>query len=743
MQLRFYVAGKRRFHCYIAILLKMAYGEGGKDLLTEFWETMNPSLSRASAHCSLLRAAAILFITTPLFAPIRVLAQSQNAPSPRLPDMSFYDCASITADTAASTRHIGQVIQGLYNEWYEYYTLSQDEPRLACIGLARPTPRQLSGAEAKAFLTNSFAVGAPAASSFDRPQALPGATSPTDIEPDNVQAEPLKGVRRPAPPADGSLPTDPGKAPNTPEQPPLPASKDFEPPGAVVAPAKEHGTSLVTQPAPAAGFEKPATVGVEDRQVIPNTQSFPWNTLAYLSVTYPTNASFRCSATLVSPYVVLTAGHCVHDKTRGGYVTSARVYPGQNQATLGDNTPIRPYGVKSDVQSTQTTLEWTQISGDDKYLVSQYRYDIAAIEFKTPFTHTSTFMPVMYASTGTPVTNAGYPAQIKSTDAFGLYAEAANETDNSFFGLHSSHLREFLIDASGGNSGGPFFYVDPSTGQRYLVGSLSYGDDLNDSAGGPWYDSWNQALISGWASWTPAAAAAGSVTGLRVASIFGSTQPSMESYLRFYNASNSSGTVDVTLADYATGAVLATWTSPSLPSHSSKQFSIDEVEKNANASFTKSLVYSISVRPSFTGSFQNILWRKVDATLSNLSTCETPATDQTTLMNVHSSLLSGYPSAVIIHNTSTTNISLSLAIYHQITGQRLGTYSTGQIPANGQLILSVPTIEAGAGISPSSSSAYHYNIKSNTTFTGYLQHLLNNQAAGVTTDMTEACALVP
>ena len=702
---------------------------------------MSPSLSRARLDLPRLGFAAALLVTV-AFSAVSAFAQNTTSTAPHLPDMSSYDCTAVSSSTAASTRHIGQVIKGTYNEWHEFYISSQGQSRLACIGIDRPAPRQLTSDEAAKFLLDSFAVGAPTTAAPDQNQAKPQMLQPSDIEPDNVKPEPLKRLRKPKA-TDGASPAT--AQPNTPEQPPLPATKKFDDQGAVVAPLRERSTGLAAEPSDATTSisQTPATVGVEDRQQIPGTQTYPWNTLAYLSVTYSTNESFRCSATIVSPYVVLTAGHCVHDKTRGGYIKSARVYPGQTQNTLGDNNPIRPYGVKSDLQQAQTTQEWTQESGNDSYLVTEYKYDIASIEFKTPFTHTSTFMPVMYSSTGSPVTNAGYPADFQNTSAYGLYADSGSETSESFFGFHSSHVREFAIDASPGDSGSSFFYVDPNTGQRYVVGSLSYGDGQDDEAGGPWYDSWNQSILSGWVSWTPAAAA-GSVSGLRVSSIFGSTQPNLVSYLRFYNSSSSAGTVAVTLSDYISGNILGTWTSPNLPAHSSLQFPIDQLENGANTTFTKSSVYSISVRPTFSGSFQNVLWRKQDATLTNLSTCDTPSTDQATLMNVHTSLLSaGYPSAVVIYNTSASNISLSLGIYHQQTGQRLGTYSTGQIPANGQQILPISTIEAGAGISPSATAAYHYNIKSDTAFTGYLQHLLNDVSAGMTTDMTESCALTP
>ena len=679
------------------------------------------------------RDDARLRVSGPLFLALIFTSHAAFAQgaAPHLPDMSSYNCAS--AANAASTRHIGQVIRGQYHEWFESFVQSGDQQRLVCIGIVRPNTQQLSADEAKAFLTSSLAVGAltpEAAANLKRALAAPAGEE--SVEPDNVQAEPLKSLREPTATTQSLRQST---APDT-EQPPIPAAKNFDGSGNVVP-------SSVTKIAPAASATSsaaPATAGIEDRVPNLDTQSYPWNTLAYFTSTYPAGGSFRCSATLVSPYVALTAGHCVHNNTRGGYIASGRLAPGQRQAALGDGRAIQPYGTKSDIASVQTTAQWTQISGNDSYPITDYRYDYAAIEFRTPFTHTSTFMPVLYGSTGS-VTSAGYPAVVSSLGAYGQWVDDAPESSRSASSYRYQHVREFAADASGGNSGGAFIYTDASTGQSYLVGSLSYGNDLNDSAGGPWYDSWNQALISSWVSWVPGKESiASSSSGLRVASVFSETQAEMMSYLRFYNAGGMPGTVDVTLADYATGALLGTWRSPALAAGSSQQFSIREIEDNANATFAKPLIYSLSVRPTFAGSFQNVLWRKIDNTLTNLSTCDTQERSTNTLINVHSSLMDGgYPSGVVLHNTSAGTASPTFGIFDAQTGTRLGTYRA-TLAANSQQILTVGAMENAAGIIP---SAYHYIIKAESGFTGYMQHLLNNKAARLITDMTETCTLAP
>ena len=668
-----------------------------------------------------LRVSGLLFIA---FAFTQHTAFAQTTAAPHLPDMSAYNCANASA--ASGTRHIGQVIRGQYHEWLESYVQAGDQQRLACIGIMRPVAQQLSADEAKNFLTASYAVGAPtpeANSSLKRSAAAADGS----IEPENVQVEPLKGLRQP------SAATSTLRQSTDTDMPPIPASKVFDGSESPVGSAK-------IAPATSAIIASPATAGVEDRVANLDTQSYPWNTVGYFTSTYPTGGSFRCSATLVSPYVALTAGHCVHNNTRGGYISSGRLAPGQRQAVLGDVRAIQPYGTKSDIASVQTTAQWAQISGSDSYPITDYRYDYAAIEFRTPFTHTSTFMPVMYGATGS-VTSAGYPALVAGQGAYGQWVDDASETSRSTSTYRSQHVREFGADASGGNSGGAFIYTDANTGQRYLVGSLSYGDEIDDRAGGPWYDGWNQSLISSWVSWQPGKESiASSSAGLRVASVFSETQAEMMSYLRFYNAGGTSGTVDVTLADYATGALLGTWRSPSLAAGSSQQFSIKQIEDNAGTTFTKPLVYSVSVRPTFTGSFQNVLWRKIDNTFTNLSACSVPSGMATTLINVHSSLMDGgYPSGVVLHNTSAATISPTFGIFDAQTGTRLGTYRT-TIGANSQQILAMSGLESAAGILP---GAYHYIIKAESGFTGYMQHLLNNKAARLITDMTETCTLTP
>lgn len=148
------------------------------------------------------------------------------------------------------------------------------------------------------------------------------------------------------------------------------------------------------------------------------------------------------------------------------------------------------------------------------------------------------------------------------------------------------------------------------------------------------------------------------------------------------------------------------------------------------------------MQANISGTFQHVLYRPGEGTLTNLSTCSAGITaDPTTLSAVHSSRLSsGYASAVVITNTGTTAASPTLGIYDARDGSKVGVASFVSIAAGGQLNLSVQAIESAANLTPTG-GLLHYVIKLESGYSGYLQHLLTNIQQRVVTDMTTACAL--
>ena len=223
-----------------------------------------------------------------------------------------------------------------------------------------------------------------------------------------------------------------------------------------------------------------------------------------------------------------------------------------------------------------------------------------------------------------------------------------------------------------------------------------------------------------------------------------SRDPATESYLRFFNASSGAGTVDVSIAELGTGKAFATWTSPAIPAGAAAQIPIATIEKAATSSFTKPSYYAVSAISRFQGYSQSIVYKPAEGALSNITSCSgglAPA--GTALPYVHSGLLSsGFPSRLVLNNTGASSASVTLGIYDEASGSKLGTYTTDPIAASGAVTLSVPQIEATAKITPSASQ-YRYIIRIESAFTGFAQHLVDNVKAGILSDITSQCALTP
>ena len=239
---------------------------------------------------------------------------------------------------------------------------------------------------------------------------------------------------------------------------------------------------------------------------------------------------------------------------------------------------------------------------------------------------------------------------------------------------------------------------------------------------------------------TGVAPAAGPI--LRQGAVFSSGQLGQQSYLRFYNRGAAAGTVKVALYDMAGGAALATWQSPPIAPNAALQISVATLEQAATAPFATPAFYAVAVQPTFSGSFQHVLYRPAQGTITNLSGCDNGVTNNgSSLANVHTSLLEdGFPSIVMIYNTGPAATVLTIGIFDASSGARLGTYTTSRIDAGGQAAVRVSAMEAAARIKPPSGS-YHYTLKVESTFTGVLQHFVNNVQAAMITDMTTVCAL--
>jgi len=489
--------------------------------------------------------------------------------------------------------------------------------------------------------------------------------------------------------------------------------------------------------------ERAAAVGSDDRVVIADTSLYPHTIIGQLVVTWRDGTQSICTGTLVSANVVLTAGQCAHDRERGGFAVRASFAPGQTQ-TQDLGAVSQPHGSRH-ADYVETNNRWTLISGGETVQLTDARSDYGAYYFVQGWTHAATYMPIVYGDTQTGTMNtAGYPTAVRSQKSINqaMWLSAGSETTRSVNLLRAFQVREFTMDVSAGNNGGPIWSYDGIT--RRIAGIISYGSD--EVAGGVWFGGENAASVAAMVSWTPTRSApVHTSSNLRVAGVFSGASTATDSYLRFFNATPQDGTVTVRIADSNSGALLGTWTSPTVKAFASSQFQMRTIELDATPRITPTAnrQYTLNVSATFGLFFQHVVWNQVGASLTNLSGCGNGwSKDVLHTSNVHSSVVKDYPSVIVVHNLDVKAADATLAFYDSKTGNRIGGVKIPSIPSDAAVAFAITDAEKAMGFSPSSSiSNYqdHYNVIQEGDFLGYFEHLVYNNGAGVITNLSAKC----
>ena len=226
-----------------------------------------------------------------------------------------------------------------------------------------------------------------------------------------------------------------------------------------------------------------------------------------------------------------------------------------------------------------------------------------------------------------------------------------------------------------------------------------------------------------------------------------------QAFLRFQNDSAQAGKVTVIMRDAGSGQAIGTWTSPDIPARASSQFDIGKLEAESLATIENTPIqssvrpfYNLEVESTVPGYMQHIVWAIDAGVLTNLTACADGLSDDSrTLLNVHSSLIDGYPSRIRIVNTGTATEPGVLNFYNAVNGRSIGAYTTPAIPPNGSLEIKLERIEAlvpelkDLNITDNTRS-YQYNVRLEG-LTGYAQHIIENTRSGVSLDMSPKCDL--
>ncbi|MEQ8508933.1 MAG: S8 family serine peptidase [Rhodospirillaceae bacterium] len=235
------------------------------------------------------------------------------------------------------------------------------------------------------------------------------------------------------------------------------------------------------------------------------------------------------------------------------------------------------------------------------------------------------------------------------------------------------------------------------------------------------------------------------VSGRVVSGVFASTRTKAQSNIRFYNTNVTAGTVTVDVVDDLTGDVAGTYTR-NIPGGASLQVSMETIENNATPQITplegNTQSYSLHVSATFVGYVQHVLWNPSGASLTNLSGCGNGLADSVRdIGNVHTSLISGYPSYVQVYNAGSTSAAPTFTVTDARDGSSLGNFTlSSEIAPNTTAYVYVSDLVEFFGGTPDSGQ-FHLNLELLANFQGFAQHIVDNEGGGVLTNMTAKCDL--
>lgn len=210
------------------------------------------------------------------------------------------------------------------------------------------------------------------------------------------------------------------------------------------------------------GLSTLVVIDEDDRVEVTDTESYPWRCICSLRMLTQDNRNFIGTGWLVSPRLVLTAGHCVFFHNHGGWAQRIEVIPGRR----GSNQPFGS-AVSTAFRSVRG---WTQNRDRD--------YDYGAIILPESSRFGDQLGWFGYATRsddeleGATMNLAGYPGDQPSGTQW-FHARRLEDVDD--------RVLTYEIDTAGGQSGAPVWQLLPDGG-RYGVGIHTNGSHAGNSA---------------------------------------------------------------------------------------------------------------------------------------------------------------------------------------------------------------------------------------------------------------------
>ena len=190
----------------------------------------------------------------------------------------------------------------------------------------------------------------------------------------------------------------------------------------------------------------------DDRKPVPNTRVRPYSAICSLEINFRFGSGEIGTGWLVAPRLVITAGHCVFNKKKGGFATEILVSPGRNGSSHWQAQTVPATGGRF-----RTSPEYG--TGSD----TSPDFDYGAIILPKAFVDTGNFGFDVYDEfkLKQETFNAvGYPADKPFGTMWGHAKRLANVL---------SRRLEYQIDTEVGQSGSPVFDMVQENGQTFFV----------------------------------------------------------------------------------------------------------------------------------------------------------------------------------------------------------------------------------------------------------------------------------
>ncbi|MBP02954.1 MAG: hypothetical protein CMM25_09110 [Rhodospirillaceae bacterium] len=236
-----------------------------------------------------------------------------------------------------------------------------------------------------------------------------------------------------------------------------------------------------------------------------------------------------------------------------------------------------------------------------------------------------------------------------------------------------------------------------------------------------------------------------SVWGRTIAHVYPSTRTSIKSLIRIFNSSPADGIFNIDVVDDITGEKMGTYTTE-VSGGASIQSSMDSIENLMEPPLsppkTTTQSYSLYITSTVNGYVQHVLWNSVGGSLTNASGCgNKTAQDLIYLNNVHTTKIPEYPSYVLMHNTSSNNSNPIFRVTDARDGSTFGSFTLENdiLPHTSRMIYVSDLVEL-FGQQPESDQ-FHINLKLDRSFSGFVQHFVDNKEGGILTNMTTKCEL--